>query len=66
MARWRRDEIEGALELLRETALECGVAGEWHAWVDHIARTINWPCCLNAKEHPVHGEPLRAYTEARK
>jgi len=34
MGRWSRDEIENALELFRETALECGVSGDWNAWVD--------------------------------
>ena len=39
--------------------------GEWHAFVP--ASNPRW-CnnCPQMKEHPVHGEPLRAYKEARK
>ena len=34
MGKWSREELEEALDLYTQTALEAGTSGDWNAWAD--------------------------------
>lgn len=56
-------KAEDALALADALAAE---TGKWHPYglIPNLTGG-KWPCCKEARKHPVHGDALRAFEESR-